>query len=238
MNSRIANRNHQIRSLFLALGLTNLWLLWLPQAAWAQFHFNEQGLLLGGGTNVPVGSNNLKPMYSYNCDYFFTHYRCGKRDGFHIEAGFRGYQLSEGANGTDTSLRAFYGPGAGQPNASYYFFMLQAGVYYKIRRANYNDERETAFLVGPKVNFRFFSKVRPEGGESEIFRSNGYRRVNDVIPGLYAGMLFRLPLGNKQSWFINPGLEYYFVPTASTDFISFFSLNAKLSIGFTFWNNK
>jgi hypothetical protein len=220
----------------LRFGLVGLWVLML-QPVRAQYNFTEVGFRLGGGTNLPLLESTLKTGAAWNVDGFFTHFRCGKRDGFHFDVGLRGFSISERIEPGEVSLLYPEQPA----QTTYSFGFAELGANYKIRATKHNTLKEVAFMIGPKVNFRLWSVASPEGLASRQLAGSDLRSVPLVNPGLHLALHIRRMLTKFHYLFIIPGAEYYFLPTVNVqpaDGISatpgFSSLYVFLNVGLTF----
>jgi hypothetical protein len=201
--------------------------------AWAQYHLNEMGVRLGGGSNLPLGQNGLSPSYAYGAHAYFTHYRCGKRDGFWAEVGLRGCNLQE--RPTDTPN--LFSPEGG-PDLDLHLLYFDAGLFYKFRKHNYHNARETAFLLGPRLNLRVLGRAQ-FGDRNDSFYRNDYRQVAIALPGIHLGVILRRPLGKKgKSLFLYPGLDYYIGNAASAEGLTLQHFYPSLNLAFIFWKNK
>jgi hypothetical protein len=217
-------------------GLFSVWIV-VFQPVHAQYNFTEMGFRLGGGTNLPLLESTLKTGAAWNVDGFFTHFRCGKRDGFHFDVGVRGFSISEQIQAGDISLlypERF-------ERTTYTFGFAELGANYKIRATKHNTLKEVAFMIGPKVNFRLWSVASPEGVAANRLSPNTLRSVPLVNPGLHMALHIRRMLTKFHYLFIIPGAEYYFLPTVNLqpeDGISatpgFNSLYLFLNVGLTF----
>lgn len=220
----------------------------LPSLASAQYHFQEVGLRFGGGTNIPTPFREIENdvineaqspwnlSWAYNANLFYSHYFCGKNYGYHIDLGVRGFNLVE-------DRPAGFAPTYFSPDSagrySYVFHYADLGVYFKVRRHNYNRRKEVALLFGPKLNVRFWSRVTDDAGNVEVFQGNDFRNVGLLVPGLQVSVWFRRKLGRNGSFFLIPGCDFYVLNTASTELgQNFRSIYPHLNLGFTFWNNR
>jgi hypothetical protein len=226
------------------MGCLVVWLAGIT-SAWAQYHLTEIGLRAGGGTNLALPMRDRterpwQPSWAYNADVFCSHYFCGKPSGWHVELGVRGFQLNEQRELIgDTALRTIALP---IPSANNRITMhyVQLGLYFKIRGQNFHKTKETCLMVGPKVNWRLSSRIRPQGGGAVPFINNSLRTVPRLVPGFQASVWFRRPIGNKGlSWFVIPGVDVYMLENASTETgIRFASLYPFVNLGVTFFDSR
>ncbi len=205
----------------------------LYNICFAQFHLDEIGMQIGGGTNLASGAKQLKPSYAYDINAFYSHYRCGKRDGYHFEFGARGFRLNENA----------ISPALIAPisilKRNYHFMFLDLGAFFKIRPKDYHRNKETALLIGPKLNVRLTSFDYTDSLGLQRFNKDEYRKLPVFNPGFSLSLWIRRPYAAKKSYFIRPGVEYYFGKTVKTESgLSFNSFNLFLNFGFIFWDNK
>jgi len=198
---------------------------------YSQYHLNEAGAFLGLGSNIPLDGKTVKPYYAYNFNGFYSHYRCGKRDGFHAEIGMRGFRVNEKAveNGFLQSENT--------GKHDYHFMYLDLGLMYKIRREKYHRDKETAILVGPKLNVRASSFHYNDSTKLQRYNPNDYRDLTLLIPGIHLSFLSRIPFRPKKTYFIRYGGEFYFLPNAKTDKQNFSSIYLFIQLGIPFWNN-
>jgi hypothetical protein len=202
-------------------------LLWLSAAfCMGQNSVDETGISAGFGASVFTGEGvALNP--GYNADFFFSHYACGKRWGFHFEGGYRG---------TTGLFRGLYDPTIEVlwPKTTATFHNLELGAYFKIRPHTYNRKKELAFLVGPKLSFGGLWTASGIG-KNVFANSNG--EVTVVNPGLHASLWIRRPLGEEQSFFIRPGAQLYVSKFYTVRNVNFSNYYLFLDFGFTFWNS-
>lgn len=199
----------------------------------AQYHLDEIGMQAGGGTNVPLAAPaTLSPSYAYNACAFYTRYRCGKKDGFLMEVGMRGFQIPEKA--TPNSLLA---PDNNIP-MRFHFLYSFLGLHYKIRFKDYHRDNEVAFLIGTKGDFRFTSLHNSDVYKLQRYNSDAYRKVYGFIPAASLSLWIRKAWAPRKTFFIRPGIDYAFKPTVKTvSNLQFENLHLFLNFGFIFWNN-
>lgn len=208
-------------------------LLLMFTLAKAQYHLDEVGIQLGGGTNLPVGSEFLKPSYAYNACGFYTRYRCGKKDGFLLEAGGRGFELNEKA--TQNSI---FQPDNNQ-KMKFHFLYLFLGAHYKFRFKDFHRDDELAFLIGTKADFRFTSLHQSENDKKiQRYNSDDYRKLYGFLPGISVSLWVRKSYAPRKTYFIRPGFDYYLKNTLTTQSnLKFENFHLFINFGFIFWNN-
>jgi len=199
----------------------------------AQYHLDEVGMQLGGGTNLPIGAEQLTPSYGYNTCAYYTRYRCGKKDGFLLEAGARGFALNEKA-----TPNSFFQPDNNQ-KMNYHFIYLFLGAHYKFRFKDYHQDNEWAFLIGSKADFRFTSLHSSENNKKiQRYNSDEYRKIYGFLPGISLSAWIRKSYAPRKSFFIRPGIDYFFKNTVTTKTnLNFENFHLFLNIGLIFWNN-
>ncbi len=199
----------------------------------AQYHLDEVGMQLGGGSNVPVGATNLTPFYAYNACGFYTRYRCGKKDGFLLEAGARGFSILEKA-----TPNSFFQPDNNQ-KMNFHFIYLFLGAHYKFRFKDFHRDNELAFLIGSKADFRFTSLHQSENDKKlQRLNTNEYRTIYGFLPGVSISAWIRKAYAPRKSFFIRPGFDYFLKNTATTKTnLKFENFHLFLNFGFIFWNN-
>lgn len=206
----------------------------------AQYHLTEVGARLGGGVNFAYGTDALQPIqYGANLAGFYSHWVCGANWGYHVEAGFRLASFTESETGGVTLYQA----GPSSFLTDYRFWLFELGGYFKIRKNNYHRDKEWALLIGPKLGFVLAGQARPEStGTWEAFESDTYREVLSVQPGIHLSVQWRLPRGNRYSFFIWPGVEWYPGANASTRNTNpaqnLRYLYGFISVGTTLWNSR
>ncbi len=216
-----------------------LWALWIwGVPAKAQYHLSELGLRAGGGTNLPIWHENLAPFYAVNVAGFYSHYRCGKRDGWHAEVGYRAFAILQ---------KDFYVPNfiseETPHKAQYHFGYLDFGACYKLRMHKHHKRKETAYLVGPRLNLRTFTVARTADGQTLALSNDGRRFLPMLQPGVHLSIWHRFPAGKKNALFFAWGAEYYVLSAASTDKdifgkgVNFTGLHLFLNVGVSFWKN-
>lgn len=216
-------------------GRAALLLLFLAQVtgSQAQYALTEAGPLVTAGLALPVGSENVRLGLSAGVGGFFTHYRCGKRDGFWLELQARYFQVSD--DQPDTATLAFPTPPApGAAALNYSFVQLDGGIYYKIRIPNYHRPRELALLVGPKFSYRLLAQA-----DGETFESDTYREVKRGYIGAHLSVFYRLPAGKRYSYFVGAGGEYFFgdaVTTSADPRLRYAHLFVRF--GYVLWNTR
>lgn len=208
-------------------------LTFLFSIANAQYHLDEIGMQLGGGTNIPMGAEQLSPYYAYNACAFYTRYRCGKKDGFLLEAGARGFSVLE--NSTNNS---FLQPDNNQ-KMNFHFIYLFLGAHYKFRFKDFHRDNELAILIGTKGDFRFTSLHQSTNNPKlQRYNSDNYRTVYGFLPAISVSAWIRKSYKPRKSFFIRPGIDYFLKPTVqTTNNLSFENLHLFLNIGIIFWNN-
>jgi hypothetical protein len=230
------------------VALFGILLIFSPLVGLSQYHLHEFGFKVGGGSSVPfmrsdeipfeglAENQNVAPLYGANLDAYYSYYPCGKSYGFHLELGHRVCGVRETADLNDT-----FGPFGPERDLKrdLHIGYLNLGAYFKFRKNNFHRDKETAFMVGPKLNIRTFNLQNYEG-TSQRFAPEGLRELNRFLPGLYAGAWFRLPLkGTRRHWFVAPGVEIYFLPNARSEFgPQFATLYPHLNLAYTFYNNR
>jgi hypothetical protein len=205
-------------------------LLGLPAIAVAQYNLEEMGVEAGPGLAVfqNTSQSALGPAFSANA--FYSHYACGKGYGFHITAGASGLfpSITQGQLLLDP-------PASGQ--TSLQFANLDFGFMGKLRIHEYHRPKEWAVFLGPKLQVPLITRYASAGS------AGGLKDVTSAINHLWAGaqlsVQFRQPITKKKSWFIHPGVEYYFLPsyrsaTAGDSRLLYVFLN----FGFAFWDQR
>ena len=208
--------------LLLALGL--------PAVAWSQYNLEELGIELGPGlaTLHNAAGNALGP--AANANVFYSHYACGKGYGFHITAGGTalfpsiadGEKLIDEANAGKTSFQL-----AG----------IDVGMLGKLRIHEYHRPREWALFLGPKLMVPLMTRFNSTQEARSL--SQATASVNHFWTGVQLSVQFRQPVNKKTSWFIHPGVEYYFLPAfSSVASGSTRPLYIFLNFGFAFWDQR
>ena len=209
---------------------------WKPAAA--QYHLFEAGAQIGTGVPVSLSSaSGVSAGLPIEVHGFLSHYRCGKRDGFHVEAGYKYSRLSEEkltrAGQTLLSAADFGGN-------TYHFHQADLGLYYKIRRKKYHRPREGAFLIGASANLVLFSHFGNET-QTGTYSSDSYRDLGFILPAAHFSYWYRIQfdrkLKKKLSLFIRPGINGYLQPLVTTPDKKVLHLYPFIRVAFTFWNN-
>lgn len=208
--------------------LAGLLCLGRPAMAWSQYALEELGVEMGPGITLFQNSSENALGLGANANAFYSHYACGKAYGFHLTAGAAAFFPSTG-NGE----RLIDEPIAGTTNLQ--FVNLDFGVLGKIRLHEYHRPHEWAVFLGPKLQVPLVAHASTDGGTGSLDQS--VRTVNRIWPGVQLSMQFRRPASKKKSWFIHPGVEYYFLPAFSSTVAGdvkplYFFLN----FGFAFWD--
>lgn len=218
------------------IALCILWTMAAPVKA--QYHLSELGLRAGPGINLPIWHENLVPFYAVNAAGFFSRYRCGKRDGWHVEAGYRAFGILQKEEYAPNFIHE-----ETPHKAQYHFGYLDFGACYKLRLHKHHKRKETAYLVGPRLNLRTFTVARTADGRTLSLSNDGHRALPFLQPGVHAGVWHRFPAGKKTALFVAWGAEYYVLSAASTDKnifgqgVNFTSLHLFLNVGVSFWKN-
>ncbi|GIV42995.1 MAG: hypothetical protein KatS3mg035_0118 [Bacteroidia bacterium] len=199
----------------------------------AQYHLDEIGMQLGAGTNLPIGADQLSPYYAYNACGFYTRYRCGKKDGFLLEGGTRGFSVLE-----KPTNNSFLQPDNNQ-KMNFHFIYLFLGAHYKFRFKDFHRDNEWAFLIGTKADFRFTSLHQSDLNKKlQRYNSDNYRTIYGFLPGISISAWIRKSYAPKKSFFIRPGIDYFLKNTVSTQSnLRFENLHLFINLGFIFWNN-
>ncbi len=199
----------------------------------AQYHLDEIGMQVGAGTNVPVGAEQLSPYYAYNTCAFYTRYRCGKKDGFLLEGGARGFSVLEKATNN-----SFLKPDNNQ-KMNFHFIYLFLGAHYKFRFKDFHRDNEFAILLGTKADFRFTSLHQSNVDKKlQRYNSDDYRTIYGFLPGISASAWIRKSYAPRKSIFIRPGFDYFFRNTIQTKSnLNFENFHLFINLGFIFWNN-
>ncbi|MDX2062265.1 MAG: hypothetical protein SFY70_04335 [Bacteroidia bacterium] len=199
----------------------------------AQYHLDEAGPQLVAGVALPIASETVKLGPSAGIGGFYTHYRCGKRDGYWIEANARYLQTQDQAPDSAT-LATPVPPTLPAEANTYRFIQGEVGVYYKIRKDNYHRPREFALLVGPKLTYNL--AVRNQEG---AFETDSYREVRGSYLGLHLSVFYRLPAGTRYSFLISAGGDYQLAEVVSTTATPRYRYaNLYLRFGYTLWNSR
>jgi hypothetical protein len=203
----------------------------------AQYHLSEFGVRTGPGVNVPIWHENLIPFYAANTGGFYSRYRCGKRDGWHAEVGYRVYGVMQNREYAPNFISE-----ETPHKAQYHFGYFDMGACYKLRLHKHHKRQETAYLVGPRLNVRTHTVARSQG-RSYALTNEGHRSLPMIQPGVHVSVWHRFPAGKKMAMFVVWGAEYYVLSAASTDknifgsSVNFTSLHFFLNLGFSFWKN-
>ena len=221
--SRLPANFRAMQKLFILLVLG----FWAFPAS-AQYHLGEIGLMAGAGGNIPFGSPRVKPSFGVNGDFFYSHWVCGKRYGYHISAGLRAADVS-----LTRDFVLNFPLQIGTPSR-FTFTYFDAGFYFKIRLHEFHRPQEIAFLVGPKLNVTLAANASSQSG---AIKNDNFKTVFPVNTGIHASVWIKRKLG-KQSFFIQPGLEYYFLPNYKSSLDSFTGLYPFVNLGLTLWNSK
>lgn len=218
--------------------MKQLWMLALaclvglafPQGAAAQYNLEELGMEVGPGFAMlqNTSTNALGP--GGNVNVFFSHYACGKGYGFHITAGATALFPS-----TQEGQLLIDEPAAGSTRLQ--FAGLDVGFMGKLRIHEYHRPREWAVFLGPKLLVPVMARAASDAGSGPL--DDQVRTVNHFWTGAQLSVQFRRPISKKKSWFIHPGVEYYFLPAFSSSVAG----DAKplyifLNFGFAFWDQR
>lgn len=209
-------------------------LLLLLGATWCkvqgQYALDETGISIGGGGSFLSG-DGMRIQPAYNIHFFFSHYTCGKKFGFHFEGGYRGM---------NSPLYGLYRPTEDpiRPIPRIFFNVFEVGAFYKMRQHTYHRPREMGFLIGPKLGFSglyFVSNDEKSFFESEAAARNG--KVSAFLPALHFSGWIRRPMGNDHALYIRPGIDFSpFQLYEVTDY-NFNCFYLFLNLGIQFWNN-
>lgn len=209
-----------------AIVLGMLLLLGLPCGLRAQYNLEEMGFEAGPGIALLQNSNQNAMGPGGNANVFYSHYACGKGYGFHITAGATGLFPStpHGENLLDLSR-------AGK--SSLQFAGIDLGVLGKLRIHEYHRPSEWAVFLGPKLLIPLLAQT-----DGDPLKDHA-TTVNHFWTGAQLSVQFRRPIGKKKSWFIRPGIEYYFLPAFNTQVAgatrpAYFFLN----FGYAFWDQR
>lgn len=209
------------------LGL--IFLLMFGNGIQAQYTLDELGVAGGGG--LALFSNEVGPAVGpgFNANVFYSHYLCGKAYGFHLQAGAVGFLPSySDANELVAGLPA--------EKLSMTLMNLEVGAFAMIRPRDFHRPRETALFIGPKVMVPFMGRYTA-GEESGALRD--IAKVSPVQVGAHLSLQIRRPAPEKKSWFIEPGIDYYFIQSFNADPAGDFSnLYFSLNFGFAFWDKR
>lgn len=206
----------------LLLGLT----YW--QGSQAQYSLHEAGMDAGAGLLSLQNQGAFVGGPDVGINGWYSHYFCGKRYGIHAEAGIRyavvyaGNSESAFANTDERPVRLQFG------NAD-------AGFYFKIRKNTFHRRKEWAVMAGLKTRIRYAAhrSVPTTSTELEPFTSELPR----VLPGAHLSLWLRRPLGKELHWFLQPGVEYFFVPVMATPTEGNFNgLHLFLRVGLSLWD--
>ncbi|MEM1000173.1 MAG: hypothetical protein AAGN35_24175 [Bacteroidota bacterium] len=199
----------------------------------AQYTLDELSVNAGGGLALFHTAADAGPLLGpgVHASFVYGHYVCGKAYGFHLEGGFASFMP------TDSDASNLF-QNLPQSRIAVATVNASLGAYAKIRPRDYHRPREVALLVGPKVLLPFLSNYNVS--DSEL---NGPLRdiasVSAVQVGGHLAVQIRRPAPEKKSWFIEPGLDYYFTPAFdATPAANVRNFYAYLSFGFAFWDKR
>lgn len=166
---------------------------------WGQYSMQEMGLSAGLGLGIFPNSHQTTVGPAVGAEYFFSHYACGKAYGLHFTGGIN----------STFPMNANDGIWIDQPLAnksSLQIIALEAGAYAKIRLHDYHRPKEWAVFFGPKIQLPIVAQYQTNLSSGSLASTSS--SVNRIMPGLHLSLQFRRPV-KKQSWFLEPGFEYY-----------------------------
>ncbi len=173
----------------------------LPIGGFAQYSMQEMGVSVGAGVGLFPNTQKVALGPAVSAEYFFSHYACGKAYGLHFTGGVNAAFPMDGNSGewidqlgTKSSLQVIG---------------VDFGAYGKIRLHEYHRPKEWAVFLGPKIMVPLVAKYSTDLGSGSL--SSTSLSVNRILPGIHLSMQFRRAI-KKQSWFLEPGVEYYFNP--------------------------
>lgn len=195
---------------------------------------NEFGFKLGLGLSSSIPAFETKPSVGMNGGIFYGHWVCGKNYGYHFDGGIRVAYLREQTEKIPSLIyrdKVF--------DSVYGFYNLDLGAYFKIKSENFHRDYETHWLFGLKLNYAFLINAAHRGSPSFILKGDSYRTINPIAFGIHLSPYFRFPTKKKgQSWFLNPGIEYYpssYISNPNGGIRNFYLF---LNYARTIWTNK
>lgn len=195
----------------------------------AQYTLDELGISGGGG--FALFPNLVAPASGpgFNANAFYSHYFCGKNYGIHFLAGGSAFLPSyASANELVSTLPS--------EKLSMTLVNLELGAFGKVRLHEYHRPRETALFIGPKVLLPLMSRYSA-GEESGVLRD--VAKVSPVQVGAHLSLQIRRPAPEKKSWFIEPGVDYYFIQSFNSNpGGDVRNLYISLNFGFAFWDQR
>lgn len=207
-----------------------LWVLLLaclPFGLEAQYSMNEMGIGGGAGFSMMPNTQEFIPGAHIRGEYFFSHYACGKAYGFHVQGGML-FTSASGTNGAWLGL-----PLSSSGDLS--LLALDAGLFGKIRLHDYHRPKEWAVFVGPKLQAPLMGRYLADGNRGKLSQ---IASVNRILPGMHLSLQVRRPAG-KKSYFIEPGLEYYLLPSFKTNLGGpVQQMHIFLKFGYAFWDQR
>ena len=205
-------------------------LLALPIAAWSQYNLEEMGVEAGPGVALLHNASQNATGLGANANVFYSHYACGKGYGFHITAGATGTFPS-----TTKGELLLDPPAIGKTGLQ--FVALDFGVLGKLRIHEYHRPKEWAVFLGPKLQVPLmarYNSTTSSGSLGDVTNS-----INHFLPGAQLSVQIRQPVNKKTSWFIHPGVEYYFLPSFRSAVAGESRLlYVFLNFGFAFWDQR
>lgn len=193
----------------------------------AQYSLDETGISFGGGARLLTGAGSMKAEAGFNASFFYSHYVCGKRWGFHFEGGYGGHA---------GSLHGLYLP-TEDPIDPYPSLSMHSGelaALFKLRTVTYHRRSETAFLMGPQLSVLWLPVLQPEIRNLFEDRNGRFTTFN---PGVHFSLWLRRPLGEEQSLFIRPGALVNMLPLYQVNGNRVSGYYLFLNLGFTIWNS-
>jgi hypothetical protein len=203
-----------------------LLLLCLPGMAWGQYNLEEMGFEAGPGFTLLQNRSQNASGAGGNANVFYSHYACGKGYGFHVTAGATGLFPStpHGENLIDLTRAS---------KASFQFAGIDLGFLGKLRIHEYHRPSEWAVFLGPKLLIPLLTRT-----DADPLKDN-VQSVSPLWTGAQLSVQFRRPVSKKKSWFIRPGVEYFFLPAFNSRVAGdarplYFFLN----FGYAFWDQR
>lgn len=216
------NSRHLI--LFLAV-----W-LWGKTVVHGQYQLMELTALGGLDLTMLTGTDGPIPGPGTGISQAFTYFPCGKAYGFEGRGGwtFQSSGIQEGFAALGTS-------GAGR--TSFSWTGPHASALLKLRLHEKHRPKETAFLLGPKVDFPLFAWHRSALGSGPLNQTA--IQSNVVIPGGLVAVQIRRPAPEKKSWMFEAGAAWSPGPIFRRDEIfRAGGFQAYIRIGFSFWDQR
>jgi hypothetical protein len=213
----------------MAITLLAVWATFAGRAH-AQYTMDELSVNAGAGYALFPNLASAASGPAAHANFVYGHYLCGKAYGFQLEGGIAAFLPSHPeASNLFGSLPA--------ERLSITSLNLALGAYAKIRPRDYHRPREIALLVGPKVLLPLVGRYSA-GDQSGALRDVA-ATVSTISLGGHLGLQIRRPAKEKKSWFIEPGVDYYFMPLFNGNPAGDVrNLYLSLGFGFAFWDKR